>query len=129
MLHVVDYTETNLIMLFRLGLTAPLNGQFEIALVSRRSLKKVYFPDSAMRLKVTENKARHQQDSNLRPQRGTDCTPVRICRRNHLAMMSTNGQVALSINYTPTPDALFKTHRLRNVRRTSQTFIRRVTCH
>ena len=37
---------------------------------------------------------RHQQDSNLRPQRGTDMVVIKvsidilICRRNHLAMVS-----------------------------------------
>lgn len=32
-------------------------------------------------------KKRHQQDSNLRPQRGTDVYFIRICRRNHLAIV------------------------------------------
>lgn len=32
-------------------------------------------------------KYRHQQDLNLRPQRGTDNEDIRICRRNHLAIV------------------------------------------
>lgn len=34
-----------------------------------------------------EQKYRHQQDLNLRPQRGTDNEDIRICRRNHLAIV------------------------------------------
>ena len=32
---------------------------------------------------------RRQQDSNLRPQRGTDSENIRICRRDRLAIAST----------------------------------------
>src|SRR5438477_11562154 len=37
---------------------------------------------------LKEKKERHQQDLNLRPQRGTDVREIRICRRNHLAIVS-----------------------------------------
>lgn len=45
-------------------------------------------PCAEKNMSPTANKKRHQQDSNLRTQRVTDIKlSIRICRRNHLAIV------------------------------------------